>query len=368
MAKLGGLGYHAVMHLRSPLALALALAGACTDDPADDDDTGGMCLLDNASLMRGDLILWGPFGVEFDQFCSAGYDIAEDHARWVAKAWGTEPIEFDYGVFATREHECWPCHSTAGACVVNGIVASTEVPHRHEIAHAVRAGSCHAVIEEGWAMLYGDHFEDAETDIRVVVADTKFSAEYYPIAARFVAFLLETRGTEQLRALCSASGRSPEDFEAGILATYDMTFEELATEFDAYPEYWLSELRQDQACEGDDVLLAPTEWDFFMECGAPGIEGKPGGFLQTQRLVELPEDGYRFSFESASDVNVHIEIRNCARQGAASLYFGYAMFHLEAGTPFSPSMFNRPPAGKTVLRVRLVDATQATTVHVNAYD
>lgn len=329
-----------------------------------------MCLLDDDSvIMNGDLITWEVSGIELDEFCSDGYDLAEAHARWVAQAWGTDPIEFDYGVFESRDHPCWPCHDKAGACVLDGIVAATEVPHRHEIAHAVRAGSCHPLIEEGWAMLYGDHFHDAKTggDIRLVLADTNhvLAAEHYPIAARFVAFLLETRGTARLRLLCNADARGPEELESAVLATYGITFEDLAAEFDAYPEYPLAELRQDEACEGDDVLVVPTEWDFSMECGAPGVEGRPDVALQTQRLVRLYPGFHDFLFESTADADVRLELRNCERDGMASVYHYFTSFHLEADTPFYPMILDPPPPGKYVLRVRLDEPTRATTLHVS---
>ena len=135
-------------------------------------------------------------------------------------------------------------------------------------------------------------FDDAETlgDIRLALVDADvggLSGANYFIATRFVAFLLETRGVDQLRALCELGAHDPQQFEQDVLQTYGVSFDDLATEFDTYPEWYLQDLRQDQACESSDILVQPTEWDFHFACGEPGVEGKIGRAFDMQRLVEL---------------------------------------------------------------------------------
>jgi hypothetical protein len=349
--------------------LALALVCACVDEPGA-DDSGGMCHGELGTFATDGLIEWYAFGQDFSEFCSAGFGIAEDHARWVAQAWGTEPMPFDYGLFESRDEPCWPCASDAGACAVGGsATASIEVPDRHEIAHSVRSSPCFPLIEEGWAMLYGDHFEGAPTsgDIRLAVAGSNpgLPGMYYPIAMRFVAFLIQTRGITKLRELCAARSDGTQ-FEAAVLDTYGVTFDDLATEFDTYPEWSVSELRQDQACESADVLVGPTSWDFEFECGAPGIEGKLGVVFETQRLVELPQEAiYQFIFESPSDLELRAEIRSCTRQGMASSFFYGSPVYVQSGKPQILLLSSPYPVGVYVVRVRVVEPIEPVDLHMS---
>lgn len=355
---------------RARLPLVLTLVCGCADEPAT-AEAGGVCEGDPATFMQGELIEWVPFGHDFGEFCSAGFDIAEEHARWVAQAWGTEPMPFRYGLFESREHECWPCQDQFGGCVVSGgTTAATQVPHRHEVAHAVRPGFCFPLVEEGWAMLYGNHFENAPTvgDIRTALAqsDPWLPGEFYPLAARFVAFLLETRGGPKLLELCERGADDATQFEAAVLDTYGATFDELADEFDSYPEWGLAQLRQDQACESTDVIVGPTSWDFEFECGAPGIEGKVGAMFETQRLVELPEEGiYQLIFESATELELQVELRGCAREGMASSFFEFQYVYVQASAPKIYLLLDPYPAGVYVVRVRVVEPTQAVDLHMS---
>jgi hypothetical protein len=368
-------GWRIIGCMRRPrlvLAFAFTFACGCIDDPGDADaEAGGMCEGDPATFVQGELIEWVPFGHDFGEFCSAGFDIAEDHARWVAQAWGTDPMPFRYGLFDSREHECWPCAEPFGACVLGeGQTFATSVPHRHEIVHAVRPGFCFPLIEEGWAMLYGDHFIDAPTvgDIRTALeqSDPWLPGEFYTLAARFVAFLQETRGAPKLRELCDRGADDSAQFEAAVLDTYGVGFDELASEFDSYPEWTLSQLRQGQACESTDVIVGPTAWDFAFECGAPGIEGKLGVAFETQRLVELPEeDVYQLIFESPIDLELRVELRGCAREGMASSIFYAPHIYIQAGVPKIRVLPDPYPAGVYVVRVRIVEPTQPVDLHMS---
>jgi hypothetical protein len=244
------------------------------------------------------------------------------------------------------------------------------MPHRHEIAHSVRPGVCFPLVEEGWAMLYGNHFEGATTngDIRAALdqSDPWLPSEFYPLAARFVAFLLETRGGPKLRELCDRGAADSAQFEAAVLDTYGVGFDELADEFDSYPEWSLSQLRQDQACESTDVIVGPTAWDFAFECGAPGIEGKLGAVFETQRLVELPEeDVYQLIFESPIDLELRVELRGCAREGMASSFFEFQFVYIQAGVPKMYLLLDPYPAGVYVVRVRVVESTQPVDLHMS---
>lgn len=351
--------------------LTLALVAGCIDEPS--DDSGGMCHGDLGTFATDGLIEWYAFGHDFGEFCSAGFGIAEDHARWVAQAWGTEPKPFDYGLFESRDEPCWPCADVLEACVLGGgSTAAEKAPHRHEIVHAVRPGFCFPLIEEGWAMLYGDHFVDASTDgdIRAALAQSNpwLPGEHYPLAARFVAFLVETRGVPKLRELCDLDADDRIEFEGAVLDTYGVTFDALATEFDAYPAWTLGELRQDQACESADVLVGPTSWDFNFECGAPAIEGKMGWYFDTQRLVELPSQDYPYmiTFEAPMDLELRYELRSCAREGMASTSYALEFVNLQAHVPQEFIYAVNPLSpGVYVVRVRIMESTEPVDLHVS---
>jgi hypothetical protein len=348
----------------------LACAWACADDSTTEaDSSADQCQGEPAPFANGELIEWFGYGHDFAEFCSGGVAISEDHARWVAQQWGTEPAAFRYNLFESIDDPCWPCPNSTIACVKQDLFA-TWVPDRHEIVHAVRPGICFTLIEEGYAMLYGEHFIDAPTDgdIRVALdeAGSLLPGSYYPLAARFVAFLLETRGVDQLRALCERDASDSQAFEQAVLQTYGESFDDLATEFDTYPEWSLAELRQDQACESGDVLVQPAEWDFRFACDEPGVEGKLGRAWDTQRLVELPEDGmYQFVFEAAWDLQLEIELRNCTRDGMASIYFLQAYRHVEPGITKVIMDLAPVPAGVYVVRVRVREPSEPVAMHVS---
>lgn len=348
--------------------LALGLVCGCADDSA--DDAGGMCQGDPATIIPGELIEWIPFGHDFSEFCPGGFDIAEGHAHWVAQAWGAEALPFRFGLFESNEEPCWPCPSYAGACVVSHDTASTELPDRHEIAHSVRADPCFPLIEEGWAMLYGDHFTTASTegDIRVALQETGMGlpGTHYPIAARFVAFLLETRGVAKVRELCGIKVKEPTQFEAAVLETYGVTFDDLANEFDSYPEWHLGQLVQDRACESADVLVGPTSWDFALDCDGPGIEGKTGAAFETQRLIEIPVEGiYQFIFESDIELELRVELRSCAREGMASTFYYNPYGGIRVENSYGLLLLDPYPAGVYVVRVRVIEPTGPVDLHMS---
>jgi hypothetical protein len=168
----------------------------------------------------------------------------------------------------------------------------------------------------------------------------------------------------KVRDLCDARGDA-ESFEAAVFETYGVLFDDLANEFDTYPEWGLAQLRQDQACESTDVIVGPTSWDFEFECGRAGIEGKLGAVFETQRLVELPEEGiYQLIFESPIELDLRVELRGCAREGMASGVFYGPHVYVQAGVPKIRVLPDPYPAGVYVVRVRVVEPTQPVDLHM----
>src|SRR5690606_13745456 len=72
-------------------------------------------------------------------------------------AWGTPAQTIHYHLFNDRDSACWPCPPFAAACAKIGNLATTQIPDLHELAHSARGEVCSsAILEEGWAMRYGD--------------------------------------------------------------------------------------------------------------------------------------------------------------------------------------------------------------------
>jgi len=334
------------------LLVALALASACERDE---------CAALASKVQTGDVFDVFAYGHDFSPFCAAGFEAGQDHARWVAKAWGEPPNPFEYMLFESREDACWPCEKSRG-CATSTYLASTDLPHRHEIAHAVRGLPCPTLLEEGWAELYGFAFREALTsgDLRAAADSNRsrvLAFEFYPLAARFVAFLLETRGLDGLKQLCKQTINSSASLDSALTKVFGQSLDEIDAEFSNYPDWSLGQLRQDQACEGTDITSFPGSWTMNLTCGAPGVEGRDDGPLIAQHLVDLPEAGnYRLRFEAPVDFHVRVEFRSCAREGMASVV--YSLRHVYSYLTTSGVALFDLPAGLYVFRFSLEEPAE----------
>lgn len=335
------------------LALAAVIVGCVPDEEQCEAE----------ETRTGDLIDFFAFGHgSTDLYCEAGFEEAESHARWVAEAWGQPPREVAYGLFTSRDHPCWSCNSASIGCAFGDSVAATTVPHRHELAHSVRGLPCPGVLEEGWAMLYGDPFVEGETlgDLRAAVeagAAGALPGEYYFVAARFVAFLLENYGVEALAQTCELSTSDVESLDAAFVDVYGQSLEELLVAFEEYPAWTMSELRQDQACE-DESVPAPfgEAWTLDLTCGADGVEGRRDDRLIAHQLVEVPADGhFRYWMESPIGLTTRVELRSCDRAGLASVFQQTHHVYPQAGSKTTRVVMDAP-AGVYVLRVMALEA------------
>ena len=302
------------------------------------------------------------YGHDFSTFCPSGFETSREHAQWVAEAWEEPPNPFEYWLFQSREHDCWPCRTGVLGCAWPTHLAATELPQRHEIAHAVRGLPCPPLLEEGWAELYGSPFWNAPVvgDLREAADSTRSGAlaiEFYPLAAKFVAFLLETRNLGGLKELCKQDITDSESLNSALLTVFGQSLDEVSAEFGDYPDWTLSQLRQDQACEGLDITSAPGSWTMSLECDHSGVEGREGGPLIAHQLVELPQTGnYVFRFDAAVNFFVSLELRSCTREGMASIFYrNYAVYGY--GTPKELLVLDLP-AGLHVFRLKLDDPVE----------
>ena len=194
--------------------------------------------------------------------------------------------------------------------------------------------------------------------------------DYYGLAARFVAFIIETHGIEALRQLCSTKVRSASELDAALLMALGSTLEDTELALSSYPPWTVGQLRQDQACE-DLEVLGPGEvsWTPEFDCSSEGVEGRVGGPLWTHRLVDLADGGaFEFEFDSNQELRLQLELRSCERDGLASNYYEAQPFlDPKPGAPVTLLLYDLPP-GVYVVRLLLdevPDSTTPLTVGVN---
>ena len=347
-------------------SLVVAMGGCIEPAPSGPDE----CALAGEPLHTG--ALFDVVGFGDVEICEGSLAEAEAHAAWVAEVWGETPDVFEYRLYASRDHSCWPCeglHFSFGACAKSGYLATTRAADLHELTHSVRPGTCASLIEEGWATLFGDHFLQSDTVGTLAdVADAGRSAPgFYPFAARFVAFVTDTYGLDAVKALCVHPIVDAASLDAALQAELGQTLDAVSAQLDAYPQWELGELRQDRACEfGDAPLLSPGVWTFDLRCGAPGASGQPGGAMMAAQEIELPEFGaYSFDFAPAAgsptDYSLRYELRSCAREGMASVYFTHGLVHSKMDGSGNISLYELP-AGTYVLRVMLEDTAEPVTL------
>jgi hypothetical protein len=221
-------------------------------------------------------------------------------------------------------------------------------------------------LEEGWAMLYGDHDEVGDTAgaLRDAIASVesrgRLSGEYYALAMRFVAYVIEMHGIDALRGLCSVPTDTQVEFAEAVSNVLGMSFDTVLVEFDEYPTWSVGELRQDRACETQSAsLAAPGSWALNMDCAADGVEGKLGSSISSHTLIELPEPGfYQFEFDTPRILDV--EIRSCQRDGLASIAHAHDRLQHSLG---EPAVFTQLlPAGVHVVRVTMDDTMEQRSV------
>lgn len=323
-----------------------------------ESDGGGVCL---ATVVERDSVVFELFDAEPDAYCPSSFDTMASHVQWVAEAWGTEPSTVEYELFESRAHPCWPCPPEAGACGIAGRLGTTRLPDRHEAAHAARGTNCTSLIEEGWATLYANPFEGGELvgtlreAVAGVEANGRLPGEYYPLAARFVAFLIESYGIETVRELCAIRLASEAELDAAVQQVLGLSVDEVQLALDEYPPWTLGELRQDQACDGSEAPIGSTSATIELGCMADGVEGRVGGPVWNHQLVEIPElDAYTFEFETSQAVELWIELRNCEREGLASTYHDIEVLHPKPEMP-ATLLHHELPAGTYVVRAMVRD-------------
>jgi hypothetical protein len=332
---------------------------ACSAPDSNTDAMEWVCV---TSVLEGEGVEFRFVDAKVDDFCPSSFEAVESHIRWVAEAWGVEPSPIMYGLFESREEPCWGCSEGAGACGRDGRLATTRLPDRHEVAHAAHGMNCTSLIEEGWAVLYGDPFEDAASPATLREAmdgiehNGRLRSEHYPLAARFVAFLLDDYGIEAVKEICAITLPNANELDAALLEVLGASLDDVQIEFDEYPPWTTGELRQDQACEDSDLQPSVGSVSLELGCMAEGVEGKLDGRIISQGLFELPEFGnYTFDFAATEELEMWVELRNCERDSIASTHYDIILAHPKPGTPVKRVYFDLP-AGVYVIRAMITDS------------
>lgn len=334
------------------LLTLLALVGCNQAQPHDD---GSSCSA--STVLERDHIEFWLFDAEQEKVCGAGFDAAVSHAYWVSEAWGSNPdAPIRYEVFASQT-ACWPCKSGALACGWEGRLATTRVPDHHELAHAAHGTSCTSLIEEGWATLFGRPFGggavvgDLEEASMGIAELGGLPQEYYSLAARFVAFVIEGWGLDAVHELCDLRLASAADLDAGLRRVLDMSLAETQLALDDYPDWTVGQLRQDRACADETVHSMPFDSTMQLGCSADGVEGVLGQAAWAHTVVDLGAGGgFALNFESDEDVEMWVEVRSCAREGLGSLRYSAHLIHAHPDLPAGILLLD-VPGGRHVIRV-----------------
>ena len=300
------------------------------------------------------------FDLEQDDVCQSSFESVQQHAHWVNESWGRDPKEpIRYELFETRQG-CWPCAEDAGACGEEARLATTRMPDRHEVAHAAHGDSCTSLIEEGWASLYANPFEGGEVvgtlqDVGAALAYSgRLPGEYYPFAARFVAFVIEGWGIGAVHELCDLRLASSAELDDGLLQVLGLSLSEAQLALDDYPDWSVGQLRQDEACEHDASLSVPFSSKLEIGCDANGVEGLLGHSAWSRVIVDFGDGGsYELTvepLEPLEPLDVWVELRSCAREGLASLHYDVDVLHLRPALP-AGLLLQDIPGGPHVLRI-----------------
>lgn len=350
------------------LYLGLLLACGCSPEPSE-------CSYDVEA--RGS-IQYFDYSEGLSEICPGSYEAAQAHLEWVWEQWSDEagePPRVGYGVYPSRDSACWPCADGAAACSAGDTLATVRVPHRHELSHVARGRQCGALLEEGWAKLYDDHFHDhgitgsVPEALAAVESTGSLPGTYYGLAGQFAAFLIETRGLDAFRLLCDEPTNSESEFGAAVEKILGADLESVLADFDAWPSDGVSadvgSYRQDLDCvAADGALSLPASWMVELDCADLDVEGSPSTSLTKVVSFEVVEAGshvFELTAPEAIDAEVTIELRSCEREGLRSRYYLSGQVEITDSIPaaqrlpellFAPDM----PAGIYLARVRVAEA------------
>ncbi len=237
-------------------------------------------------------------GTELDtsQWCPGNFEIMERRVFALREEWGIDSDDLiSYYIFDEPLSAIGVCGSAANSVCTyleSRIVATTEVPNVHELAHAVAAstGDLPSVFAEGAASFWGRPGR-ASGDLRAASLTemleehwagglTIHSGEYLR-AADFTAYLTETYGLAPYRSLLQLADhrQSRAEFEPIFLDAFGV---DLDTAVDDYQQNWDhcgdEAARSDFfACQQPPLVLGETNRDQLIDvdisCANPDVQG-----------------------------------------------------------------------------------------------
>lgn len=282
-------------------------------------------------LHENDLIELETVEIDLEDVCGGSIRAAKEHAIWVSDVWGVPSQPVHYRLFGNRDSACWPCSSFAAACARIGELSSTQIPDRHELTHAARGVLCSsAILEEGWAMRFGDPGLISSTvgDLRAMIeAEAQagpLPGQYYPVAARLTGHLEAEYGTGIVKELCLQSLNSVEAWDSALQAAVGQSFDEFEDELDQQGAYTLAQYRRERSCEDGSGtnFTPPATWEVRLDCAAEDVEGRRDVKVWAQQLIRIEvSSSYSINLVSTSNVELIIEVESCDRDGPVSAHY-----------------------------------------------
>jgi hypothetical protein len=240
------------------------------------------------------------------------------------------------------------CPPEAGACIYLGEPRARELPHMHEVGHALIdagfgldsdfSGWCPWMLDEGIAEYLADprHFrnptdappEYADVNLELLTA-LRYERSTYALSGLFVSYLIETYGPRAVIDLCRAVPRisTPADWERAALDHLGEPVEVMLAGFRKYPRCRYHQYRARLwECAGEpDLVVSPsgtTSLEVRVDCAADERTFGPlrGRVLTTRRIL-VPED---------------MELRvNFIDEDGFGLLKGYVTFDIQECAPCS---------------------------------
>lgn len=129
------------------------------------------------------------------------------------------------------------CRGAACTTAFRTVYARGFLPSTHEVVHAELFTDGHRFLEEGLAMVYGEHLfpnRPAHYDVRKGLSEDWVAGEAYSRAGHFAAFVIERHGIERFMAVkdASTSGSSFDELSALFGHLTGEPFEDLLAAYD----------------------------------------------------------------------------------------------------------------------------------------
>ncbi len=239
--------------------------------------------------------------LDIGEWCPGTLTYVDDFAGAVAAKLEIDREPFNYYVYPPPLRERDVCNGTALGCWYRGALFTTRIPDRHELVHAVDAGSSLMPLpfEEGAAAYWGDipallTVDYTELDLPEAI-DTYWrgdlSLKSYALFGHFTSYLIHTHGLEPYVALTHTTKlrTARAAFDAAFEAAYGLPLDEAMDDYEANWPYCPVEALQSSffECEREPIVIDgpdPEPFSFDISCGDPQVVGPDPNVNDVQKL------------------------------------------------------------------------------------